>query len=71
MLEPFGYPLSSFVGEDWSAAQEAGGAAAWLGISGLIVPSARHADGNLVVFVNQMGPNDTLELLCPPSTSDV
>ena len=71
ILEPFGYPPSSFVGEDWSAPQEVGGAAAWLGIGGLIVPSVRHADGNVVVFVNCLGPNDTLKPLPHPSTNDV
>lgn len=34
----------------WGACQEVGGAAAWLGHDGLIVPSARHAGRNLVIF---------------------
>lgn len=70
-LEPFGYPLSAFVGDDWDVPQEVGGAAAWLGLGGLLVPSARHPDGNVVVFVNLLGPNDSVDLLPPSTTNDV
>jgi len=35
---------------EFSACQKVGGAVAWLGSDGLIVPSARHSGDNLVVF---------------------
>lgn len=48
------------LGEDLAAPQLVGGAVAWLKCAGLLIPSARDAGGNLVVFVNNMGPADAL-----------
>ena len=64
-LEQFGYPPPVFVADDWGPPQEIGGAAAWLGFGGLLVPSPRHSDGNLVIFINRITPTDVVDLLCP------
>lgn len=47
--------------EDNSTPQLIGGAVAWLQCAGLLIPSARDAGDNLVVFVNNMAPADVLE----------
>ena len=62
-LAPFGYSLDVLVADDWNAPQKVGGAAAWLGFAGILVPSARHPDGNLVVYINHLAPNDAVELV--------
>ena len=64
-LEQFGYPPPVFVADDWGPSQEIGGAAAWLGFGGLLVPSARHSHGNLVIFINRIAPMDVVDLLGP------
>ena len=61
-LEELGFGLDRLTGEDWAPAQMVGGAAAWLGMAALIVPSARHPAGNIVVFVNNIAPGDLVEL---------
>jgi RES domain-containing protein len=53
-LSGHGYTAEIMTAEDWGPPQRLGGAAAWLGIGGLIVPSVRHPDGNLVIFVNNL-----------------
>lgn len=47
--------------EDLSVPQLVGGAVAWLECSGLLIPSARDAGDNLVVFVNNRGPGDAVD----------
>jgi RES domain-containing protein len=47
--------------EDPDACQLIGAAAAWLGLSGLIVPSVRTRGSNLIVFVSNQGPDDEFE----------
>lgn len=57
-------------GDDWDACRRVGGAAAWLGRGGLIVPSARAAGSNLVILVGA-GPGDLTILIhevVPPTT---
>lgn len=49
------------LGADLSTPQLIGEAAAWLQCGGLLVPSARDKGANIVVFVNNMTPTDTLE----------
>ena len=49
------------MGEDLSAPQLVGGAVAWLECAGLLIPSARDDGDNLVIFVNRMGPADTVD----------
>lgn len=61
-LNASGITCGSLVGPDWSIAQLVGRAADWLGITGLIVPSARHEDGNLVILVNRLAAADYYEL---------
>lgn len=61
-LNASGITRGDLVGTDWSIAQQVGRAADWLGITGLIVPSARHDDGNLVILVNRLVAGDFYEL---------
>ncbi len=49
------------MGADLSTSQLVGGAVAWLQCGGLLVPSARDKEANIVVFVRNMAPTDTLE----------
>lgn len=51
------------IGEDHSTPQLVGGAVAWLKCAALLIPSARDAGDNLVVFVNNMAPTDVMELV--------
>lgn len=53
-----GAHLSSVLGADLAVPQRIGAAAEWLGLSGIIVPSARHHDGNLVIMANRLVPPD-------------
>ena len=57
-----GVTLEDVVGPDWSVPQLLGAAADWLGLAGLIVPSARHEDGNLVIVVNRLAAGDYYEV---------
>jgi RES domain-containing protein len=59
--------LRHFVDEDVGLTQTIGSAAEWLGVCGLLAPSARHADSNLVVFVKNLGPDDRLEIVPIPN----
>ena len=61
-LASVGYPLEALVGEDWGDPSRVGAAANWLGLSGLLVPSARHHGSNLVALVGNLGPKERLEL---------
>ena len=61
-LTASGITRGDIVGPDWSTAQLVGRAADWLGITGLIVPGARHEDGNLVILVNRLAAGDFFEL---------
>lgn len=47
--------------DDFLACQRVGGAVAWLGYDGLIVPSARAAGGNVVVLVDSGAPGALFE----------
>ena len=48
-------------GEDLSVPQLVGGAVNWLQCAGMLIPSARDAGDNLVIFVNNMGPTDVID----------
>ena len=48
--------------DDVAACQRIGAAAAWLGFGGLLVPSVRAEGVNLVIFVNNMEPDDVIEV---------
>lgn len=49
-LSPLGLSATDMRSNDQTACQRVGGTAEWLGIEGLIVPSARHDGANLVIF---------------------
>lgn len=49
--------------DDGGVSQGVGAAVAWLGYGGLLVPSARCEGTNLVIFVNNLEPDDHLEEL--------
>jgi len=61
-LEAFGVLQDELLGEDLTNAQRIGAAVAWLGIAGLIVPSARGDGQNLVIFTNCLDPGDIVEI---------
>ena len=60
-LESCGITSEMMMGEDLSAPQLVGGAVSWLQCAGMLIPSARDAGDNLVVFVNNMGPIDGVD----------
>jgi RES domain-containing protein len=62
-LASVGYPVETLIGEGWAGPSTIGGAASWLGLSGLLVPSARHRGSNLVVFLQNLGPRERVELV--------
>ena len=56
VLERMKVSESSFAGRNFSTCQDVGGAAAWLGMGGILVPSARRQSGiNLVIFQRNGG----------------
>lgn len=61
-LTASGITRGDLVGPDWSTTQLVGRAADWLGIAGMIVPSARHEDRNLVILVNRLAADDSYEI---------
>lgn len=61
-LADVGVSTDALISERWDSPSRVGAAAAWLGITGLLVPSARHGAANLVVFVNNLRPDDVLEI---------
>lgn len=60
-LHSLGLKPSDIESNDFAACQEIGRGAAWLGLGGLLVPSARHAGSNLVVLVGDLDIDDYLE----------
>lgn len=63
LLRSMGVDEERLVADDHAACQQVGGAAAWLGRDGILVPSARGVGDNLVIFVNRQAPDAALELL--------
>jgi RES domain-containing protein len=57
-LENLGLDIEVLKADGKDLTQTIGGAVAWLGIGGLLVPSMRHAGTNLVIFVNSADPDD-------------
>lgn len=49
-LQAVGLTRADVKADDFTACAEVGGAVAWLGFGGLVVPSARSAGSNLVIF---------------------
>ena len=48
---------------DHAVCQEVGGAVAWLGNDGLLVPSARDPGANLVIYAGALSPDDEFEVV--------
>jgi RES domain-containing protein len=57
LLRRLGIDDESLATIDFTACQRVGGAAAFLGHDGILVPSARHSGPNLVVFVSNQRPD--------------
>lgn len=63
LLSQVGISEEDYDSPEYSSCQRVGGAAAFLECDGLLVPSARCDGLNLVVFVNNQGPNEELRVL--------
>lgn len=63
LLRTLGVGDPELSSDDQTACRRVGGAAAWLGHDGILVPSARADGDNLVVFVNAQRPDLPLELV--------
>ncbi len=63
LLNSLGLSPAERVADDHTACQLVGGAAEWLGHDGILVPSARHANSNLAIYVAKMNPGARLEVL--------
>lgn len=61
LLAGIGFSKTELTGSDLATPQHVGHAVAWLGCGGLLVPSIRHPARNLVVYVNNMVPDDRLD----------
>ena len=61
-LEAVGITRAALANDVWGLPQRIGEAADWLGVGGLVVPSARHEDGNLVIFANNLDRDDFYEI---------
>lgn len=61
LLKSLGVGETQLSSDDQSACRQVGGASAWLGYDGILVPSARADGANLVVFVNVQHPDLPLE----------
>jgi hypothetical protein len=62
-LERFGVDMARFSERDYSRTQQIGGACAFLGYDGLMVPSARWDCENLVIFSENHGLSNDLSKL--------
>lgn len=51
LLNTLGLTIEQLASDDFTACQQVGGALAWLGRGGLVVPSARNDGSNLVILV--------------------
>jgi RES domain-containing protein len=58
ILERLGVDVSTFAGFDYDRTQAIGDAAFFLGFGGLIVPSARSAAKNMVIFPERVRPDE-------------
>ena len=64
LLPSMGVTAEELSSDDFAACQAVGGAVAWLQRGGLIVPSARRANGaNLIIFPHEQDPNFEFEIL--------
>lgn len=63
-----GLTEADLISDDFDACQRVGGAVAWLGYDGLLVPSARAAGGNVVILVDNLAADSIFEQI---SYSDI
>ncbi len=61
-LSRVGLDMNAVVADDVVVPQRIGGAVSVTGASGLLVPSARLAAVNLVIFVNNLAPGDFFDV---------
>jgi RES domain-containing protein len=62
-LSSIGVTPDELISAELTVCQNVGGASAWLGRAGLLVPSARAEGSNLVVFVNEIDPEAGLDIV--------
>ena len=63
LLEGLGVDAAALSRVDFTACQMVGGAAAFLGHDGILVPSGRHPGVNLIVFVSNQGADADLRVI--------
>jgi RES domain-containing protein len=56
-----GLTASDLVADDFAACQGVGGAVAWMGYDGLLVPSARADGGNIVILVDSLAADSVFD----------
>jgi RES domain-containing protein len=66
VLEDLGLDWDALSGNGVAECRRIGGAAAWRGFGGVLVPSIRHPAINLVIFVNRAGPDDVWNVVEGP-----
>jgi len=62
-LEIVGLGQQELTSYDFTACQEVGGAVAWLGNDGLLIPSARASSANLVIYPGALSPDADFQVL--------
>jgi RES domain-containing protein len=62
-LRSVGLSMSDLIADAYGECATVGAAAAWLGYSAMIVPSARGEANNLVVFATNLDPDDSIEIV--------
>jgi len=64
LLDRLGVDYAALFGDSHASCRVVGGAAHWLGIGGLLVPSARRAGGtNLVIFTDRQPVDHVFEVI--------
>jgi RES domain-containing protein len=63
LLRSLGVGDTELGSDDHTACRKVGGAAAWLGYDAILVPSARGAGDNLIIFIDKQEPDALLEVL--------
>jgi RES domain-containing protein len=70
LLAGLGVGEAELQSDDHSACRLVGGGVAWLGHDGLLVPSARHAMSNLVIFPTAQMPDAEFEVIGEEDVTD-
>ena len=60
-LESCGITSEMLMSDDLTHSQLVGGAVAWLGCGGMLIPSARVKGTNMVIFMSNLAPSDTVD----------